>query len=677
MGFPFLQVCANLLSPFMPMKSLSLAASLCIVSASLVPCDSLAQTPVTRARDLNTLREFPSVTAVDAWQQRSRHIREQALVSCGLWPLPVKTELHPRVFGKVERDGYSVEKVAIETYPGVFLGGNLYRPLGKGTGPFPGVLNPHGHWANGRMANEETGSVAARCITFARLGVVAFSYDMQGYNDTFFPDHGTVSPERHYVRHRQFATNNTCQLWGISQMGLQTWNSVRALDFLAALPDVDPRRLGCTGESGGGTQTFMLGAIDNRLVAQAPIVMVSHSMQGGCSCENAPGLRVEYSNMEIAASAAPRPQMLVAATGDWTKDTLTVEGPALQGIYDLLGFPKQLRYVRFDFGHNYNQTSREAVYGWFNRWLLRKPSIDPIPEPKYQKEADQDLRVFPDDKLPDTAITEAAFITYLKQNAEEQFRTLVPKERRDIDRYSRTMLPAWTHSLQLADPPPVGNVERTTKDSYILRNPQDPLCDIHLKVQIPKGKSSRVVILAEAAGAVDELRQAMLEEGSTVVTVKQYSPVREGDPFANFFTTYNRTRVQQRVRDLVTVCGFARTELKAQKVLLCGTGRAGLWALLASPAADGVAADACQVDYSDDYGLLDTDLFYPGLKRAGGYQGAALLAAPNPLLLQNTGEKFPTDLILTGYGAAGAKKKVQVHKAPLPASQLAKWISKN
>src|SRR2546430_14005818 len=106
---------------------------------------------------------------------------------------------------------------------------------------------------------------------------------------------------------------------------LQTWNSIRALDFLESLPDVDRKRLACTGESGGGTQTFMLGAVDDRLAAQVPVVMVSHTMQGGCSCENAPGLRVEYSNMEIAAVPAPRPQILVAATGDWTTNTMEFE----------------------------------------------------------------------------------------------------------------------------------------------------------------------------------------------------------------------------------------------------------------------------------------------------------------------------------------------------------------
>ncbi len=183
-------------------------------------------------------------------------------------------------------------------------------------------------------------------------------------------------------------------------MGLQTWNSIRALDFLASLPDVDGSRLGCTGASGGGTQTFMLGAVDPRLATQAPNVMVSHSMQGGCLCENAPGLRVDYSNMEIAAGPAPRPQILVAATGDWTRDMMGVEGPAIEGIYRLFGAADKLRYVRFDLPHNYNQTSREAVYEWFGRWLLRHPDPASLKETPHEKEADEALLVWPDKKLP-------------------------------------------------------------------------------------------------------------------------------------------------------------------------------------------------------------------------------------------------------------------------------------
>ena len=219
-------------------------------------------------KDLNTPRTFPEIKNEDEWKERAKDIREQILVSCGLWPIPEKTPLNPHVFDRIERDGYSIEKVHIQTYPGFYLAGNLYRPLGHGRGPFPGVLNPHGHWSNGRMADTKDGSIAARCINFARQGMVAFCYDMVGYNDTQFASSSTNRP--FYETHRQFGTNRTDQLWNISLMGLQTWNSIRALDFLESLPDVDKKRLACTGASGGGTQTFMLGAIDDRLAALAP-----------------------------------------------------------------------------------------------------------------------------------------------------------------------------------------------------------------------------------------------------------------------------------------------------------------------------------------------------------------------------------------------------------------------
>src|SRR5437016_4452602 len=401
-------------------------------------------------KDLNTPRAFPNIASRTEWEARAKEIRENTLVSCGLLPLPEKTPLDAHVFGKVERDGYRIEKVYFQTHPGFYLAGNLYRPLGKGDGPFPAILNPHGHWANGRMADTAEGSIAARCINFAKQGMIAFSYDMVGYNDTGFPD--WPPGEEFYKRHRRFATNEANLLWNISLMGLQTWNSIRALDFLESLSDADKSRLACTGESGGGTQTFMLGAVDGRLAAQAPVVMVSHSMQGGCSCENAPGLRVDYSNMEIAAVPAPRPQILVAATGDWTKMMLTVEGPAVASMYKWFNAEDRLRYVRFDFNHNYNQTSREAVYEWFGKWLLNAPDPAALKEAAYIKEPDAELRVWPDGKVPADALTEADFIRSLVRMDEAQLEALRPRDRESLERFKRVMWPAWKHTLQVAVP---------------------------------------------------------------------------------------------------------------------------------------------------------------------------------------------------------------------------------
>jgi hypothetical protein len=213
-------------------------------------------------RDPNTPWEFPEIATRSDWESRAKGIRENTLVACGLWPMPEKEPLQAKVLGSIVHEDYQVQKVYFQTYPGVYLAGNLYRPVGKGHGPFPAILNPHGHWEKGRLADEKDGSIAARCISFARQGMVAFSYDMMGYNDTA------------QFKHRAFATDPTNQLWNISLMGLQTWNSIRAVDFLASLADVKKSRLACTGESGGGTQTFMLGAVDDRLEAQAPVVMV-------------------------------------------------------------------------------------------------------------------------------------------------------------------------------------------------------------------------------------------------------------------------------------------------------------------------------------------------------------------------------------------------------------------
>jgi hypothetical protein len=685
-----------------------LAASLCLVvvyratsALSAEPEPAPAQ-PRPAVKDLDTPREFPKIASREEWQARAKEIREQVLVSCGLWPMPEKTPLQAQVFGKIEREGYSVEKVYFQPLPGFYLAGNLYRPLGRGKGPFPAILNPHGHWNEGRLADNNDGSLAARCISFARQGMIAFSYDMVGYNDTFFPDDANVPADKHYLRHRQFATNQVNLLWNISLMGLQTWDSIRALDFLESLPDVNRKLLACTGESGGGTQTFMLGAVDDRLAAQAPVVMVSHTMQGGCLCENAPGLRVEYSNMEIAAAAAPRPQMLVAATGDWTKDTLTVEGPALEHIYQLLNARDRLRYVRFDFGHNYNQTSREAVYDWFGKWLLKNPNTATLKEAPYQKEPDTELRVFPDGKLPKDALSEAWLIASMQDLHREQWESLVVLKARGLEEFKRMMRPAWRHTLQVEWPPRTSwcraervresggftaatlKISRSEKDAYVLASYWAP-------PGILTAPAPRVVVICtdnhDAALPDPEAKPAglplaLLQRGLAVLTVDRFSTGNPPNQFANFYATYNRTELQERVRDLLTVCTAVGSGVDPRgprflDVILWGAGHAGLWALLAAPAAGAVVADCSQTDVTSDEALLAPDLFCPGIRNIGTFEGGAILAVPQPLLLHNTGTNFPSHSLRTAYRAVGASQKLRVVAARLPEEELVKWVSQS
>jgi dienelactone hydrolase len=301
-------------------------------------------------RTVDTRAPLPEFNSLAEWERRKTFLRNQILVSAGLSPMLEKTPLHAQTFGKVEEKDYSIEKVLIETLPGFYLGGNLYRPR-NGKAKHPGILNPQGHWPYGRLENEPLYSGPSLGISLARQGYVVFAYDMVGYTDTVQVPHRFGSAEQ--------------RLWSFGPLGLQLWDSIRSLDFLASLEDVDASRLGITGASGGGTQAFLLAAVDDRVQFATPVNMVSAIMQGGDLCENAPGLRINTSNVEIAAMFAPRPMLLVSATGDWTHNVPKEEYPAIRKIYDLYGKGDQVEVVQIKEVHNFNQLSREAVYRFF------------------------------------------------------------------------------------------------------------------------------------------------------------------------------------------------------------------------------------------------------------------------------------------------------------------------
>ena len=192
-------------------------------------------------------------------------MQRRVLVAAGLWPQIVRVEPNPVIWGAVDRDGYTVERVSFESLPGFRVTGSLYRPT-EGEGPFAGVLCPHGHWANGRFSNiSDAESIAqiergeeqhfanakfhlqARCAQLARMGCVVLHYDMIGYADS------------RQIDHREGFGDVQAEQWALNPFGLQTRNSIQALDVLLSLPGVDPERIAVTGGSGGGTQTFNSG----------------------------------------------------------------------------------------------------------------------------------------------------------------------------------------------------------------------------------------------------------------------------------------------------------------------------------------------------------------------------------------------------------------------------------
>src|SRR5262249_29748371 len=206
------------------------------------------------------------------------------------------------------------------------------------------------------------------------------------------------------------------------------WNSVRALDFLLSLPDVDSTRIGCTGASGGGTQTFMLCGIDDRVTAAFPAVMVSTAMQGGCVCENWSYLRVGSGNIEFAGLFAPKP-LGMSGADDWTKEIESKGLPELKELYKLFDAEENvMAKCHPEFGHNYNQVSREIMYNWFNKHL-KLGWKEPVVEKPFQPIPPSQLSVFdaehpvPMDALPIDRLRQA-----MAEASDKQIEALFPKD---------------------------------------------------------------------------------------------------------------------------------------------------------------------------------------------------------------------------------------------------------
>lgn len=700
------------------MRSLSLLLLLPLLALADDPTRLLPEDKTPNDRRLSVVRTLRDKdffltppTSLPAWQARRQAVREQILVATGLWPLPLKTPLRPTIHGRIDRQGYSVEKVFFASLPGHYVTGNLYRPrTSSGTlpqGKLPAVLCPHGHWANGRFYDagdagakkqlalkaENTLEAAryplqARCAQLARMGCVVFHYDMVGYADSKTLDHKSF-------------TDLDAELRLQNLMGLQTWNSIRALDFLLELPEVDAKRIGVTGASGGGTQTFILCAIDDRPAVAFPAVMVSTQMQGGCVCENASYLRIGTGNVEFAALFAPKP-LAMSAANDWTLEIERKGLPELKEIYKLFDAQDNVTAKCWPmFDHNYNLPAREMMYSWFNKHLgLGLPS--PVQEKPFVPIPPAELSVFdakhprPADSLPADKLR-----AYLTQISDKQIDSLRPVDpvwlaefRRVVGTALRVLLASTLPSADQIQATPTGkpSLPNVTAQGYLLgrkgHDEQVPALWLQGKsfqgtVVLwvdPQGKSSLF-----SAGKLLPTAQSILDKGHALLALDAFGtgeltldkPHPINSTFPGYTFGYNRPLLSQRCHDILTAVAFAQNQPRVKTIHLLGRGKAGPWVLLARGlCGNAVARTAVDVDRFrfEKVRQLTDEMMLPGALKYGGLPAFSALIAPAELLTHNHSGTGLGRLVKLAYKTAAAPERYTDSGEKLDEEKVLAWL---
>lgn len=700
-----------------------------VYEAGKLPNDNRLQPP----KHLNAYFPFAVPESKADWEIRAAELRRQVLVATDLWPLPERTPLKPVIHGKVTRPGFTVEKVYFQAVPNHFVTGLLFRPDDGKTGRRPAVLCPHGH--GGRLQDYGIGKMdqliksggekykksgrfpkLARCAQLARMGCVVFIFDMLGYADS-----KQISYQLAHRFGKQRPEFDTKESWGLfstqaelrlqSIMGIQTWNSVRCLDFLESLPDVDGSRIAVTGGSGGGTQTILLCAIDPRPIAAFPQGMVSTSMQGGCTCENCSLLRVGTGNVELTGLFAPKPQAMTAAN-DWTKGMMTKGYPSLRKLYGLYG--KQ-DYVfcaeQLHFPHNYNYVTRAIMYSWFNKHM-RLGLPEPIVEPDYEPLTAEEYTVW-NAEHPKPASGddyERQLLKDMDAQSNAQLAALRPNDAVSLKNY-RAVVGGALQAIVGRGLPKSDDIQRTKVDKSkangylyfedILRlttaSEEIPVISLFPLVT---AWNREVVIWADGAGKrclfnedgqlASQVRR-LIDGGYSVVSADllyQGEFLAGGEPlkltpkvsnpreYAGYTLGYNHSVFSSRVHDILTLISFIKHDDHApKKIHLFGTNGAGPVAAAARAIAGGVIDRAA----IDTKGFRFVDLktfrdpqFFPGAVKYGDLPAILALSAPHDLFVG--GEAEVPQLTANAYAASKRLNALSVSKRQDVADAAVDWM---
>lgn len=613
------------------------------------------------------------IASLETPEQLDRYQREtRSKLQAALGEFPARTPLKPRVAGVLERGDYAIEKIIFESRPNYFVTANAYVPR-RQPAPYPAVLAPVGHWGLGK-GFEEYQRLGAY---LARRGYLVLVYDVPGQGERrqyFNPvlgralidpggSHWFVTLEHGYAGGQAILTSGNYASYLV-------WDGIRALDYLTQRKDVDPLRLACTGTSGGGLQTELISAIDDRVKVSIPVCY------GGCNPDSPtrPGLSI----IDIDALITPRPLLMIEATGD-PRDRVFAKQKRHQEIarlYGLLGKPQQTRFMIADGPHGYIDSMYEAAYDWLeSAW----PSSQPKPrieEPRVPAESPEDLFATATGEVTTSLGGETVFTLNRTKARELRSQARFPKESSDLPAWRAEMRDKILSRLGMEfNSEPLRPVSLLQRDEGTLRvekvvyysEPEIFIPGLLFRPKTP-GPHPSVVFVNEngkaADGIVDNYLRPLAEAGHVVLSIDPRG-MGETDPMAprsskpahfkdfvhddesDFY--YNSLRVGktplgQRVLDVTKAIDYlaSREEVDEQRISAIGHGLGGLIVLYTAAVDERIASAAATRSLVSYEAIVENELythrfpsFAPGLLRDFDLPEVAAMVAPRPLLLAN------------------------------------------
>jgi cephalosporin-C deacetylase-like acetyl esterase len=577
----------------------------------LFPLVVFAQSELDFTKPIGELRELPQQLSLHLRAEAGKHLarrpelrteadvraraaafRKQLIANIG--GLPERTPLNARTVGVIEREHFRIEKIIFESQPGFYVTANLYLPK-RGQGPYPAILFPLGHEA-GAKAHEAWQYVLG---SFATKGFVALAWDPlgQGERGQFYDPDLRASRLIQSTREHTMLGVQTL-VTGESLARYTIWDGIRALDYLVSRKEVDAARIGVTGNSGGGTHTAYLAAIDDRLKVAAPSCYITNwtrlmAQLGPQDAEQnlPPFLNLGFDFPDFLYAFAPKPYLVLSAIRDFFPigGARATYGEALR-VYDSLGAAEKLKMVEADDGHGYTLPRRLAAYAWMSKWL--KGVEDDGVEPQFPLATEAELQCTKSGQVALEFQGESVFT--LNQKRAKAVRGTAADVVGAARRMSGYEAPAGAPSVV-----PYGTIRRAGYRVEKFLYESEPGIQIPAILAIPDGDGGRrgAVVYADGGGkAKAEGRlAAWMKEEKIVLAIDlrglgELASERTNDPWFGDAASIQaamlmgKTLAGLRAQDIAQAVRLlgARADVDAGRIALIGVGRAAVPALYAT-----------------------------------------------------------------------------------------------